>query len=103
MIRLRIAKHDECHIKLEALEGIEHFGFGTFLCQLQPEEIECDEFSKQALVSACPKDGLNGLEIWEDNRLAWGDPSESIIVPIEEISNMTKPGGWVSRIAYPSP
>lgn len=98
MIRLKISKHDESHILLEAKEGINHFGFGTFLCNIKEDEIECDDFSKNALIQSGEKNGLNGVEIWEDNRIAWGSPSESIIMPISEISNMTKKDGWLSRI-----
>ena len=98
MIRLKVRKHDDEHIVLEAISGIDHFGFGTFLCNLKPEEVECDEFSKQTLLLATEKSGLNGLEIWEDNRLAWGDPSHAIIMPIHEISNMSGKEGWLSQI-----
>ena len=99
MERLKITKHTDSNILLEAKEGIDHFGFGTFLCNLKPEEIECDKFSKKVLVSASPKSGLNGLEIWEDNRLAWGSPEHSIIMPIEEISNMVnKTDSWLEKI-----
>ncbi len=73
--RLKVTRHDDNHILCKALKGIDHFGFGTFLCELKPEEIEADEFSKQALMSADNKSGLNGLEMWPDNRLAWGDPT----------------------------
>lgn len=98
-IRLRIEKHDEDHIRLSALEGIDHYGFGTFLCDLRPEEIECrDEFSKNALLSAKEKSGLNGMEIWKENRIAWGSPRESVIMPISEISNMAGRDGWLSEI-----
>ena len=98
MIRLKISKQDETSILLEAIEGIDHFGFGTFLCNIKEDEIECDKFSKEVLVQSSEKSGLNGLEIWEDNRIAWGSPSESIIMPISEISNMTKKDSWLSRI-----
>ncbi|HDZ25479.1 hypothetical protein LCGC14_0671610 [marine sediment metagenome] len=85
MIRLKIKQHDDNHIFLEALEGIDHFGFGTFLCNIQPEEVECDKrYSTE-------KSGLNGLEIWEDNRIAWGSPEKSI-------SNMSGRNGWLFKI-----
>ena len=96
--RLKIEKQDENHIKLTALKDIKHFGFGTFLTNLHPEDVECDEFSKNALLSATAKDGLNGLEIWEENRIAWGYPNETIIMPISEISNMSGKNGWLSKI-----
>ena len=97
-IRLKIRKHDDKHIALQALGGIDHFGFGTFLCDLKPEEVECDEFSARSLIGATERSGLNGLEIWADNRLAWGDPSEAIIMPISEISKMPGADKWLSEI-----
>lgn len=98
MIRLRIKQHDENHIVLEALEGIDHFGFGTFLCDINPDQIECDAFSKNALLRATEKRGLNGMEIWQDNRIAWGDPSHEIVMPIKEISKMKGAERWLSKI-----
>lgn len=99
MIRLKIKKHDDKHIKLEALSDIENYGFGTFLCNLKPEEIECDEFSKQAMIKATAKGGLNGMEIWADNRIAWGSPSKTIIMPTKEISKAFAATDWLSQIS----
>jgi len=96
MLRLKVKKHDDEHISLEALADIDHFGFGTFLCELQPDQIECDQFSKDAMMSAPYRDGLQGLEIWPDNRLAWGDPNHQIIMPLEEISNQG--ADWLTKI-----
>ena len=96
-IRLKINRHDDKHILLEALSGIDHFGFGTFLCNLQPEEVECDQFSKDALIDASYQDGVQGLEIWDDNRLAWGDLAHEIIMPLTAISNQD--AEWLNRIS----
>ena len=98
MSRLRITKVDDKHIKLEALNGINHFGFGTFLCDLKPDEVECDGFSKAAMLEATEQGGLVGMEIWPDNRIAWGDPSHSVIMPIEEISNGSGEHSWLMQI-----
>lgn len=98
IVRLKIKNHDDEHISLEALEGIENFGFGTFLCNIKPEEIECDEFSKKAILDAKEIIGLSGLEIWEDNRIAWGSLSENVIMPISEISKHQGADKWLSQI-----
>lgn len=95
-IRLKIRKHDNEHIHLTALSGIDHFGFGTFLCDIKPKEIECDAFSKKVLVNAPYRDGLQGLEIWPDNRIAWGDPSHEIVMPIDSISNQE--AKWLEQL-----
>jgi len=96
MIRLKIRKHDNENIILTALEGIDHFGFGTFLCEIQPDEIDCDEFSKQALIDSPYRHGLQGLEIWPDNRIARGSPEHEIIMPLEDISNQE--ANWLQEI-----
>lgn len=98
MLRLRISKHDEKHIQLEALEGIDHFGFGTFLCNIFPNQIECDAFSKKVLIESNYQDGLNGLEIWPDNRIAWGSKNHKIIMPISEISKESGSDDWLTKI-----
>ena len=98
MIRLKIKKHDDKHISLEALSGIEHHGFGTFLSNLKPEEIECDEFSKRTIREATEKRGLNGMEIWDENRIAWGSLAGAIIMPTKEISKEPGADKWLSQI-----
>lgn len=98
MMRLKIRKHDDDSVKLDALEGIDHFGFGTFLLDIKPEEIDADQFSKDALLAGRPKSGLNGLEIWADSRIAWGDPSHSIIMPISEFSIHDGASKWLEEI-----
>ena len=98
MKRLKLSKADDKCILCEAIEGITHYGFGTFLENIQPKEIEADEFSKQALIATTAKDGLNGMEIWEDNRIAWGSPHSSILMPIDAISNMSGKNSWLNKI-----
>ena len=97
--RLRIRKIDDHHISLEALRGVTHYGFGTFLEDIQPKEIDADAFSKQALLSAQEKSGLNGLEVWKDNRIAWGDSSHKIIMPLAEISVHKGASVWMKLIS----
>lgn len=98
MIRLKISKHGDSHILLEALEGISHFGFGTFLLNLQPAEIQADVFSRDVIINAKYKQGLQGMEIWPDNRIAWGSPDHKIIMPIKEISKIDGAENWLKRI-----
>lgn len=96
-IRLKIRKYDDNHIDLQALSGIDHFGFGTFLCKLKPGEIDSDKFSKNAMINAKEQTGLNGMEIWSDNRIAWGNPDHHIIMPISEIS-CQQGADWIKKI-----
>ncbi len=96
-IRLRITKHDDEHIGLYAIDGVEHHGFGTFLYDLLPSQIECDEFSKGVLLCAKDRHGFNGMEIWADNRIAWGSPAVMIIMPVSEISRH-EGANWLNEI-----
>lgn len=96
--RLRITKHDKNHIQLKALEGITHHGFGTFLENIKPGEIEADAFSKNAMLSANYKSGLCGMEIFGQNIITWGDPSHEIIMPVEEINKDPKADTWLKKI-----
>jgi hypothetical protein len=97
-IRLIITRYDDNSIMCEAVRGIEHFGFGTFLCNIKPEEIKCDAFSKSALLMAIEKDGLNGMEIWVDNRIAWSAPNHKIIMPLCEISKQQGSNVWLEQL-----
>ncbi len=96
--RLRIRKHDDDHIALNALSGVTHYGFGTFLENITPEQIDADEFSRSALLASSEKHALNGLEIWADNRVAWGDPAHEIIMPTSEISVHQGARSWLKQV-----
>lgn len=97
-IRLRISKHSDDALRLEAVAGIDHFGFGTFLLNIKPEEIEIDQFSKDVLLKSRHRPGLEGMEIWEDYRIAWGSPSHYIRMPISEISKDNGANEWIKEI-----
>ena len=98
MIRLRIKQHGDSHVCCEAVDGITHYGFGTFLENIQAHQIECDAFSKNALLTASFLRDLAGLEIWRDNRIAWGSPALSILMPIDCISKQDGADEWIEQI-----
>jgi hypothetical protein len=98
MIRLKISKIDDSTIQLEAVAEYVHHGFGTFLMDIQPEEIECDAFSKEVLLAAKWQRGVYSLEIWELNRLAWGSTTLTVVVPLQEISKEVGADVWLELI-----
>lgn len=98
IVRLVIKKHGDDSILCRAVKGIDHFGFGTFLCNLKPNEIKADKFAKDALLLAKEQSGLNGMEIWPDNRIAWGDLRHEIIISLSEISKAKGADKWLRLI-----
>ncbi len=98
MTRLKISRVDDDSIQLEAIAEYIHHGFGTFLTELKPEEIECDSFSKNALLNAKYQNGLNALELWGDNRIAWGTTNLAVIVDLKTISKEIGANAWLKLI-----
>jgi len=75
-------------ITLETLnpKRFTNYGFGTFLEDICPKEISISKSALEALLNCPPRDGLQGLEFWQDHRLAWGSPSPNFIVPYDAIN-----------------
>ena len=98
MIRLKITKVNNSTIRLQAIAEYVHHGVGTFLQELAPEEIECDSFCKEALLAASLQHGVCGLEIWEQNRIAWGTIALEVKIPLVEISKEEGANTWLKLI-----
>lgn len=61
-------------------------GFGTFLENLQADEIDCDTASKQVLQNAATRKGLFGCEFWSNNIFSIGCPEPITAMPISEFN-----------------
>ncbi len=74
-----------------------HYGFGTFLCNAKPDEIDITQEALDALLNCPEKSGLQGLELWADNRLAWGSLSPEFVVPLDSINRMSGSEKWLEQ------
>jgi len=61
-------------------------GFGTFLSKIDEGEISITQEAYDALASCPYRSGLQGLELFKNNMLAWGSQSPTFSVPCGCIS-----------------
>lgn len=78
-------------------ERFTHYGFGTFLENINPEEVLISESALEALLKCPARSGLQGLEFWPENRLAWGDPRPYIAVPYDAINCPNGAKKWLRK------
>ncbi|MBI2673426.1 hypothetical protein HYX19_04140 [Candidatus Woesearchaeota archaeon] len=74
-----------------------HYGFGTFLEHIDPKEILISEGALEALLHCPERRGLQGLEFWPENRLAWGSLSKNFIVPYDSINCPKGTKSWLKK------
>lgn len=74
-----------------------HYGFGTFLENVAPKEILISKNALEVLLHCPERSGLQGLEFWQDNRLAWGSLSPDFIVPYNSINCPKGAKSWLKN------
>ncbi len=79
-------KEDEIILTTIDFDRFTEHGFGTFLENVDPPEVSISQAALDALLACPERDGLQGLEFWADNRLAWGAPVPCLIVPCDEVN-----------------
>lgn len=86
-------------IVLESLnpKRFTYYGFGTFLENINPEDILISKGALKALINCPERSGVQGLEFWPANRLAWGNPSPNFIVPYDAINCPDGAKSWLKK------
>lgn len=87
------------HLKAVKKERFVNHGFGTFLCDIKPSEISITQEALDTLLNCSEKGGLQGMEFWEENRIAWGSQSFDFIVPIKHISVHRGAKKWIKEMS----
>lgn len=87
------------HITLETLrpKRFKHYGFGTFLENIKPGEVLISKAALKKLMSCSYRNGLQGLDLFPQNVLSWGDPSPNMTVPMDAISVDPKAKTWLRK------
>lgn len=75
-----------------------HYGFGTFLENVQPGEIEITPEAKEVLLNLPERPGFQGMEFWPDNRLAWASPAFVFTVSTADINMPSGAKQWVNTL-----
>lgn len=101
MTALRIGyDKDNKRINLRALEPdrFNYFGFGTFLENVTPDDIDITPEAKKVLLNLPERPRFQGMEFWPDNRLAWASTSPRFAVPIEYINVPDGAKQWIVNL-----
>lgn len=93
------------HIIVKALkpERFTHYGFGTFLENIVEGEVTITLAAQRILLATSKRSGLQGLEFWPDNRIAWGNLSPQLMIPIEAINVPEGAKSWIEALEKKKP
>ena len=91
----------EKYISVKALkpERFTHYGFGTFLEKVDPAEVSITQEAIDILLECSERSGLQGLEFWPDNRLAWGTPASDLLISLDQINVPQKAKKWIKEMS----
>lgn len=79
-------------------ERFTHYGFGTFLENIDPAEISITREALDILLAGQERSGLQGLEFWADNRLAWANPTSNLLVSPDHINIPKGARKWIREM-----
>lgn len=87
------------HVVLKALIAARftHHGFGTFLESIKPGEISISKKAYDVLIGCRYRNGLQGLELFSNHMVAWGDPRPAIKVAVDKISLHKGAEKWLEK------
>lgn len=104
MTAIKIELVDEL-IKITTVDPnrLELHGFGSFLCNVKGKDIRISSEAKEALLNQPERSGLQGMEFWPDNRIAWACQDEVFNVPLNAINMPEKAKIWVRKLKPVSP
>ena len=95
-----VTEDDETYIEVQAVnpDRFQNFGFGTFLCDIVPPEIEITQEALDILLECPERSGMQGMEFWGDNRLAWGSIYPTLLIPLNRISVPREAKPWIKKM-----
>lgn len=85
------------HVRVEAKipDRFERHGFGTFLSNVEPGEVEITREAFDVLINCPERGGLQGLEVWKEKRIAWGSPEPRLEIPKDKCSVEEGSAAWL--------
>ena len=100
MSTLKIRLHNGLiHIKATNEDRLTHHGFGTFLENVDPAEIDISTAALSLILEQPERSGLQGLEFWPDNRIAWASPTPEIFVAPEDVNVPPGARNWLKKMS----
>ncbi len=105
-VEIRLIERDEdkvFHVKALNKDRLTHYGFGTFVENVEPSEIAITPEAREALLAQPERGGLQGLEFWPDNRMAWGDPGPQIEVHPDDVNVPEGAKKWIRQMSVIAP
>ena len=90
-------------VKALKVKRFTHYGFGTFLENVAPSEVSITQEALDILLECPERRGLQGLEFWPDNRLAWGSRSPYLLIPVDQINVPSAAKKWIKKMTLSKP
>ncbi len=87
------------HIKALDDSRLTHHGFGTFICDIKPSEIEITPDALEELLKQPERRGFQGLEFWPDNRMAWANPHPEFFVHPDDVNVPEGAKKWIRQMS----
>jgi len=91
------------HVKTINENRLTHYGFGTFVENIEPSEIDITSDALEELLAQPERSGLQGLEFWPDNRMAWGCPDTEIFVHPNDVNVPRDAKKWIREMSQFAP
>lgn len=97
VLRITMKSKNSVLIRVLRPERIIHSGFGTFVENVKPGELSVTTEARIALESQPYRSGLQGMEIFAGNIIAYGDPRPTIEIPLGDISFHNGAEKWFEK------
>lgn len=101
-VEIRLVERDGdkiFHVKAIDENRLTHYGFGTFVENVEPSEIDITSDAIEQLLAQPERSGLRGLEFWPDNRMAWGCPDPEIFVHPDDVNVPRDAKKWIREMS----
>jgi hypothetical protein len=101
--KLKLSTEDEdgevC-IRIEVVDPdrFENHGLGTFMLDIENDEVEVSEEARSSLLEGQERSGVQGMEFWPNRMLAWGSRSHRFLVPLGAVNVPPGAKEWIREL-----
>lgn len=87
------------HVRATDAGRLTHYGFGTFLEDIDPPEVWVTPEALALLLAQPERDGFQGIEFWPSNMMAWACPYPEIYVHPSDVNVPEGAKAWIRRVS----
>ena len=93
-----VGGHAHIHIQVLDPERFVGHGSGSFMCDVENEEVEITAAARDALLEGQERDGLQAMEFWEERRLGWASTDHDFLAPVAAINVPAGAKEWIKQL-----